>query len=75
MAKDNVFRLIDESMSILDYIEREVGEIAKSSSRDEPPSKGTVYSLYSLVVRLRDKISELRAEIYRDYTESKCSND
>ncbi len=65
MNRDNVLRLIDESMSILDYIEREIGNIAKSSVQDEPPSKGTIYSLYSLVVRLRDKISELRAEIYQ----------
>ncbi len=73
MGRDAVFRLIDESMNILDYIEREIGSIARTSSRNEPPSKGNIYSLYSLVVRLREKMIELRAEIYNSYSDG-CKN-
>lgn len=61
---DEALRLIDSSMELLSLIERDIGKITRMAQKSEPPSAGTLYSLYSLVTRLRDNLSALRRRLY-----------
>jgi hypothetical protein len=65
---DKALRLIDESMELLELIEKDIGIIASSAAKDQAPSKGSIYSLYTLVVKLRDRLTELRHEVYNAYS-------
>jgi len=56
--------VVDELMGIVEEIERSIGEIASKADEGESVSRGQVYKLYTLMVRLRDKIRELRQIIY-----------
>jgi len=56
--------VIDELMGIVEEIEKSIGEIASRASEGESLSRGQVYKLYTLMVRLRDKIKELRQAVY-----------
>ncbi|WP_317894804.1 hypothetical protein [Pyrofollis japonicus] len=67
-AADRALRLIDESMELLELIEKDVGVIASSAAKDQVPSKGSIYSLYTLVVKLRDRLTQLRHEVYNVYS-------
>lgn len=56
--------VIDELMGIVEEIEKSIGEIASRAGEGESLSRGQVYKLYTLMVRLRDKIKELRQAVY-----------
>ena len=56
--------VVDELMGIVEEIERSIGEITSKASEGESTSRGQLYKLYTLMVRLRDKIRELRQAIY-----------
>jgi len=56
--------VVDELMGIVEEIEKSIGEIASRIDEGESLSRGQVYKLYILMVRLRDKIKELRQAVY-----------
>lgn len=58
--RDRVLRRIDEAMALLEEAERALGRLARSTGRG-----GGVYHAYTSLVRLRDKIAEIREEVYR----------
>ena len=56
--------VVDELMSIVEEIEKSIGEIATRADKGGSVGRGQVYKLYTLMVRLRDKIKELRQTVY-----------
>ncbi|KSW12402.1 hypothetical protein CF15_06650 [Pyrodictium occultum] len=61
---DEALRLLDEAMALLELVEKSVGELAEAASSGERVSPGSVYSTYTSLVRLRDKLAELRGVLY-----------
>ncbi len=58
--RDRVLRRIDEAMALLEEAERALGRLARGAGRG-----GGVYHAYTSLIRLRDKIAEIREEVYR----------
>jgi len=57
---EGVLKLVDQSIEILDRIEAIIGSLATHINSREVPPKGSIYQLYSLVVRLRDNLIKIR---------------
>ncbi len=57
---EEILKLIDQSVEILDRIEAAIGSIATHIDSNEVPSAGSIYQLYSLVVMLRDNLVRIR---------------
>jgi len=62
--RDRALKLVDEVLALLDRGERDRGDAARRIRRGEP-WEGRFYSAYTSLVRLRDKVVELREEINR----------
>jgi hypothetical protein len=59
MSCDKVLEEIDRIYSIVEEIERHIGRLAELS-REQRELKGSIYAIYTLLVRLRDELVELR---------------
>jgi len=59
---DEALRRLDEAMALLEQLERGVGRLAEE--REEGVSRGTIYRLYANMVRLHEKLAELRAILF-----------
>jgi len=60
--RDRLLRKIDEAMALLELAERALGRLAREA-RDAGLS-GSLYSVYTSLVRLREKLAEAREEAY-----------
>jgi len=61
---DEALRLLDEAMTLVERVEESIGEIAAAASSGRPASRGSLYAAYTYIVRLHDKLAQLRNAIY-----------
>ena len=64
MARRSILLLVDEAMVLLEQVEKALGDLAVES-RDGSVSPGTVYRAYTGLVRLHEKLAEIREAAYR----------
>ena len=62
--KDDPYRVLDESMALLERVEEEVGRLAAKARNGERLQPGEVYRLYTLVLDVGERLRRLRAILY-----------
>ena len=62
--KDDPYRVLDESMALLEEVEEEVGRLAAKARSGEKLQPGEVYRLYTLVLDVGERLRRLRAILY-----------
>ncbi len=58
-ACNSMLRLLDEALTLLETVEKRLGEFSVGHS----VSKGSLYDMYTSITRLYDKLVELRKNI------------
>jgi hypothetical protein len=59
MGCSGILERVDRIYSIIEQVEKHVGRLAEAS-REYREFRGDIYSIYTLLVRLRDELIELR---------------
>ena len=62
---DRALRLLVEVMALVERVEESIGELAAAANSGKPASPGSLYAAYTSIVRLHDKLAELRDAVYR----------
>ena len=62
--RDDPYRVLDESMVLLERVEEEVGRLAAKARNGERLQPGEVYRLYTLVLDVGERLRRLRAILY-----------
>ncbi|HIQ23676.1 MAG TPA: hypothetical protein EYH50_01345 [Pyrodictium delaneyi] len=64
-AADRALQLLDEAMALIELVEESIGELVAAANSGKPASPGSIYAAYTSIVRLHDKLAELRDAVYR----------